>query len=127
MASSPEAVAAWLKARAEAPEERRRDVWRGGDEELELALLARREPLIDLALARFGGHEKPQRDLFHRPPQGDGSFEFALRLGCLSNACRAPYSFGGPVMRLVGNAEAASAWLRQAPAGGRCALRQPHD
>lgn len=110
MESSPEAVAAWLKAQAEAPEERRRDC----DEELELALLAQREPLIDLALARLGGHEKPQRELFHRPPQGDGSFEFALRPGCLSTACRAPYSFRGPLMRLLDNAGTASAWLRQA-------------
>lgn len=78
MASSPEAVAAWLKARAEVPEERRREAWRGSDEELELALLSRREPLIDLALARFGGYEEPQRELFWRHPEGSGSFEFAL-------------------------------------------------
>lgn len=95
MGGSPEYVFAWLKNRAEGA----KDQWRGGDDELEDALLTRNSPLIDLGLAQYGFSAKVVRRLFDvslRVPRREipvlGSSEQTvvqapkfLRLAALSN------------------------------------------
>ncbi|MFC6674016.1 hypothetical protein [Marinobacterium aestuariivivens] len=78
IASSPEAVAAYLKERGsrlsadELAEE--------GDEEFEKSLLDRENTLIELALARHCRHSDTAKTLFFKEPT-----EMALRLSVLSN------------------------------------------
>jgi hypothetical protein len=60
MNSTPEHVHAWLKNRAEEPDDRTEY----GDDEIEEALLTRNSPLIELGLARYGFSAKVINRLF---------------------------------------------------------------
>ncbi len=78
MAMSPEAVVEFMKQRAgQSKDEARNDPL---DEDAEMALLGRKAPLIDLALARYGRRMKVVSALFSAAPPGS-----PLRLACLSN------------------------------------------
>lgn len=76
MASSPEAVATYLRQQSEQPSED----WFESERSIEKALLGRRHPLIDLALARYCRHPSTARDLFAREHQSP-----PLRLAVLAN------------------------------------------
>lgn len=79
MAMSPEAVADFIKRRAgQSNDEARDDPM---DEEAEKALLGRKEPLIDLALARYGRHVEVVSGLFQAAAPGS-----PVCLACLSNS-----------------------------------------
>jgi hypothetical protein len=80
LASAPEAVASYLRKRGE---RLAADTFiREGDEELEEALLARNEPLIDLALARYCRYSDTAKKLFYKE-----NAALAIRLSVLSNRC----------------------------------------
>lgn len=79
MSSPPHVVYDWLERRASTV-----TYDRTGDEKLEMALLARGDPLIDLGLARFGHHLRAVASLFARTDQMSGHRH--LRLAVLSNA-----------------------------------------
>lgn len=78
MAMSPEAVAEFLKRRAGQSKDEARDD--PVDEEAEKALRRRADPLIDLALARYGRHMEVVSELFQSASSGT-----PVRLACLSN------------------------------------------
>lgn len=103
----PEAVAAFLKARAAKP---RLELFNdSADRETEASLLGRDDELINLALARYGLHVETLANLFW--PAAPGS---PVRLACLANHAvgAAPFqTFPGD---LFGNAERTSEWLDQA-------------
>lgn len=78
MAMSPEAVVEFMRRRAgQSKDEARNDPV---DEDAEKALLSRKAPLIDLALARYGRHMEVVSVLFQAAPPGS-----PVRLACLSN------------------------------------------
>jgi hypothetical protein len=80
LASAPEAVASYLRKRGE---RLAADPFiREGDKELEEALLARNEPLIDLALARYCRYSDTAKKLFFKQ-----NAALAIRLSVLSNRC----------------------------------------
>lgn len=82
LASSSERVYQWLEKRASKMAGVKRALgFDGTDLELELALLKRKEPLIDLALAKFTIEDEVARELFQR----NDSESSALRLAVLSN------------------------------------------
>jgi hypothetical protein len=91
IAASPEYVYADLRDFAK--KNSTKTGWLGStDEPLELALLARGEPLIDVALAAFGLEARIVAELWKRTNQGaykNALFRKGIRLGCLSN-CLAP-------------------------------------
>ncbi|MFM7630829.1 MAG: hypothetical protein ACKO43_03340 [Alphaproteobacteria bacterium] len=70
LASSPEAVVAYLKERDS----------QDGDDELEQALLRLNHPLIDLALAQYGRSLDVLKTLFHRG-------QLPLKVAVLANQC----------------------------------------
>lgn len=78
MAMSPEAVTKFLKRRAEQPywDELNDPV----DEDVEKALHSRDDPLISLALARYGRHMEVVSEIFQAASPGS-----SIRLACLSN------------------------------------------
>ncbi len=113
VASPPERVYAVLEARA-AKRDRNDE---GFDREIERGLLSRNDPLIDLALARFGKNDETAATLFKRSATGSsGAHEQALRLAVLSNAyLDGTFSISGiPVAVFDSNADEMSAWLSQA-------------
>jgi hypothetical protein len=75
-------VYADLKATAELP---RREWYWQCDGELESALLARKEPLIDLALARYGIDKNTVAQIFARTKEASDPITVGTRLACLSN------------------------------------------
>lgn len=81
MAMAPEAVADVLQRRASQSKDEARDD--PVDEDVEKALRDRADPLIDLALARYGRHMKVVSGLFQSSAPGS-----AVRLACLSNRAR---------------------------------------
>ncbi|MFJ1260957.1 hypothetical protein [Cupriavidus sp. CuC1] len=85
LASPPQAVYDWLKERGAKVNRVFDD--HGGDEELEEALLARADPLIDLGLARFCVHGSIAKRLFSRALGNKNELNHAraLRLAALSN------------------------------------------
>lgn len=70
--------------------------WFMADEELEETLLARNNPLIDLALARYGASENVLGTLYSRGLRGSGDplYDKGLRLGCLANMALRPLLTG---------------------------------
>jgi hypothetical protein len=107
LASSPERVYDWLRMRAlkEALDDD------DHDDLIEAALLARKEPLIDLALARYGIHRETLRTLFASTDL-DGSK--SLRVAVLSNEahCRHGRSMsGGIVDAMIGWQTDINAWI----------------
>jgi len=85
MASSPESVCKELREYGELNRTER--LRSGTNEELEEALLGRADPLIDLALAQFGGSCSVARLLYTRAKDGTGdpAQDRAIGLACLSN------------------------------------------
>jgi hypothetical protein len=95
MSSAPEHVFAWLRRRADAPDEEAC----GGDDQLEAALLSRNSDLVDLGLAQYGRSVAVVRELFRRdcgkerqealllplPDDPASNRPKALRLAALSN------------------------------------------
>jgi hypothetical protein len=77
MASAPEYVHVWLKARADSPAQPESVA------ELELALLTRSSNLIDLGVARYGSSDVAVRRLFQAAPATDHGR--VVRLAALSN------------------------------------------
>jgi hypothetical protein len=55
------------------------------DEKLETALLSRNEPLINLALARFGADAFVLAQLYRRHFMGETAYDRSIRLACLAN------------------------------------------
>lgn len=82
LCSTPSDVHAELKANAELPRHER--FWQSNDE-LEAALLDRHEPLIDLALARYGTSTKVVSQIFERTAGTSDPITVGLRTACLSN------------------------------------------
>lgn len=78
LAMPPEAVAEFLKGRAGQSKDEARDD--PVDEDVEKALRGRGDPLIDLALARYGRHMEVVSELFQSAPPRS-----PVRLACLSN------------------------------------------
>lgn len=108
LASPPEAVAAFLKDRSEYDKnERRQDEV---DKDLEAALLARNDPLINLALARFGYYPSAVRPLFEGAAPSS-----ALRLAALSNPILDRVFFSDFPLPLFDGKEKAAEWLASAP------------
>jgi hypothetical protein len=119
LAMSPEAVAEFLKKRAkQSVDELDQDPV---DEEVEVALRGRSNPLIDLALARYSRCIDTLRTIFQSSqPCG------ALRLAVLSNGTRWSAITHFPVElfreRTRDAREQTAAWLAEAPKEELCAL-----
>jgi hypothetical protein len=119
LAMSPEAVAEFLKKRAkQSVDELDQDPV---DEEAEVALRGRSNPLIDLALARYSRCMETLRPIF----QSSQSCS-AVRLAVLSNGTRWPAYTHFPVElfreRTRDAREQTAAWLAEAPNEELCAL-----
>lgn len=83
LAMEPAAVAEFLRERSEKQD----SIWNDSvDEDTEKALWARKSPLIDLALARYGRHLRTAITLFKRVPVEPG-----IRLAVLSNRGITPH------------------------------------
>ena len=82
LCSPPADVYAELKANADLP---RHERFGHSHDELEAALLARREPLIDLALAQYGISTKVVSQIFERTAGAADPVTIGLRMACLSN------------------------------------------
>lgn len=104
LAMSPEAVASLIAQTSEQKSDRK---WlRALDSELEVALKARREPLIDLALCRYGQERTVLRSMFEGS-EPDGP----LRLAVLCNKkIGSDWGGGLPQVMFDNNIEAAD-WL----------------
>jgi len=73
------------------------------DEVLEMALLGRNEPLIDLALAEFGLQARIVAELWKRTNQGfykNDHVRKGVRLGCLSNCLAPAVNFSGRIISM---------------------------
>lgn len=83
LASTPERVYQWLEARAI----KRENYDEEGDHELEVALLGRNDPLIEIAIARFAKYEDTAKILFNRIniKNFNQSHQNAIRLALLSS------------------------------------------
>lgn len=95
MAMTPETVAEFMKRRAGQSKDEARDD--PVDEESEKALLGRKDPLIDLALARYGRHMEVVSWLFHAAEPGS-----SVRLACLSNTALGHEIFSSSTVGLLG-------------------------
>ena len=108
----------WLERRATDAES-----WRRGwddmllvsnHEEIDKALLARNDPLIDLGLAKYTVSYDVARELFARLSHADPSQQqhnFTLRLATLSNRCLMPFTLSVFGAGLFKNANACIQWL----------------
>jgi hypothetical protein len=120
MAMSPEAVAAFLKMRAVQSD----DEWRNDevDDEIEAVLLARNDPLINLALAQYARFIATLNPLFEaREPSGP------MRLAVLSNKVVGGEIFSRFPAALFKGKEQAAAWLASAPDEELSALFENHN
>lgn len=108
MAMPPEVVAAFLRQRAgQSKDEARNDPV---DEDVEKALRARSDPLIDLSLARHGRHMAVVSELFQSSAPGSPT-----RLACLANRSLGHEIFQSFPTGLFGGApEPVAAWLQSA-------------
>lgn len=114
LASSPERVHHWLESRSM----KSGNTKISSDEEMEHALLARNEPLINLGLARFSKYSEIVKILFARRDSGDsinGHLD-AVRLAVLSNESVYETSFisAVPDAMFFDGAEGALKWLATA-------------
>lgn len=107
LAMSPEGVAAFM---AKASEQNKDKNWLNGfDEELEAALRARHEPLIDLALCTYGHHKDVLRPMFEA-----SDAEGPLRLAVLCNR-ELGTNWGDTLPAVMFSSDAAAAdWLATA-------------
>ncbi len=94
LAASPQIVVDWLQSRS-ANVQLFRDI-EEADEDLEQALLARNEPLIDFALARYCVYPDVARALFEKAsgPDANNRQAKALRLAILANQSLAKARMG---------------------------------
>ena len=109
MAMSPELVSEFLKLRARQPKSEAHNDH--VDEDVEEALRERGEPLIDLALARYGRHLEVLSVLFQSAAPGS-----PVRLACLSNAVsrRERFSLRFPLGLFGREPESMATWLLSA-------------
>jgi hypothetical protein len=120
MAMPTEAVAAFLKKRAD----QNKVEWRNDpvDEDVEAALLARGDPLINLALAKFGRFIATLKPLFDAAePSG------AIRLSILSNNVVDSEIFSQFPTALFDEEEQVVGWLVAAPDEEVTALFENHN
>lgn len=108
MAMPSEAVANFMKLRADqSRDEARNDLV---DEEVERALIGRHDPLIDLALARYGRHLEVASEIFQAAPPNS-----PIRLACLSNKALGHEFFSSFPQGLLGSDPGSMAtWLASA-------------
>lgn len=107
LAMSPESVASLLKDRAnQSKDDALIDVI---DEATERALLNRKEPLIDLAIALYGRHIKVIATLFQ-----SAAPESPIRLGCLANIGLSGAMFSRFPVQLLGVDASMVNWLKSA-------------
>lgn len=106
---SPEGVMAFLAERASKVDGDLR--WNDTVHEIvESALVERREPLIDLALARYGRYAKTVTGLFRKHPPSS-----AIRLAVLSNRVAPADMLSSFPVPLFGGEQQVLAWVRDAP------------
>lgn len=104
LAMSPEAVAAFLEARAR---DARGDSYDDHvDEKAEESLRKRNIARIDLALARFGRHMKVVAELFNSSPPSN-----PVRLACLANTSLGLDDLNEFPVNLLGDESATAAWV----------------
>jgi hypothetical protein len=108
LASPPVVVAEFLKTRAAQTNDERRDD--GVDEEFEAALHGRNDPLINLALARYGQFNASVLPLFK-----GGEPSSAIRLAVLANTVLGGQFFSRLPVALFGSPEQTAVWLATAP------------
>ena len=108
LASPPAVVAEFLKKRAAQSKDERRDD--DVDEEFEAALHGRNDPLINLALARYGQFNTAVLPLF----KGGGP-SGAIRLAVLANTALGDEFFSRFPVALFGSPEQTAVWLATAP------------
>lgn len=108
LASPPAAVAEFLKKRAAQSKDERRDD--DVDKEFESALHSRNDPLINLALARYGQFNATVLPLFK-----GGEPSGAIRLAVLANKTLGDEFFSGFPVALFGSPEQTAVWLVTAP------------
>jgi hypothetical protein len=96
MASSPEEV---FRALQDYSLHLRTDSMAVSDKTLETRLLGRSDPLINLALAQYGAVEAVQKQLYVQASSGtgDGIYNKAIRLACLSNETAPQAMMWGPL------------------------------
>jgi hypothetical protein len=117
LASSPESVHKYLKARAAKSEDDLRDD--AIDQETEEALRLRRDPLIDLSIAMHARYVSAVKPLFTSGKQGG-----AIRLAILSNRALGKGFLSGFPLGLFDDADEIKAWLTDAPSDEMGALFQ---
>ena len=108
--SSPERVFAWLESHCKYSKSYEKAL----DKEAEKALLDRDEPLIDLALAKFGQHQETLTELFARATTVNTgqSREKAMRLAILGNQSINEAVFGRiPVCLFSSKSDGLLRWL----------------
>lgn len=115
LASPPAVVAEFLKKRAAQSKEERRDD--EVDEEFEAALHSRNDPLINLALARYGQFNTAVLPLFK-----GGEPSGAIRLAVLANTVLGDEFFSRFPIALFGSPEQTAVWLATAPDAETAAL-----
>lgn len=108
LASSPAVVTEFLKKRAAQSKDERRDD--DVDEEFESALHGRNDPLINLALARYGQFNTAVLPLFK-----GGEPSGAIRLAVLANTALGDEFFSRFPVALFGSPEQTAVWLATAP------------
>ena len=108
VASSPAVVTEFLKKRAAQSKDERRDD--DVDEEVEAALHGRNDPLINLALARYGQFNAAVLPLFK-----GGEVSGAIRLAVLANTALGDEFFSRFPIALFGGPEQTAVWLTRAP------------
>ena len=120
MVMPPDAAAAFLKKRAS----QTKDEWRNDpvDSDIELALVARGDPSINLALAKHGRFVESLKPLFDA-----GESAGAIRLSVLSNTVVGDDTFSRFPAALFGEDEQAAAWLVTAPDKELTALFENHN
>ena len=106
--SSPAVVTEFLKKRAAQSKDERRDD--DVDEEFESALHGRNDPLINLALARYGQFNTAVLPLFK-----GGEPSGAIRLAVLANTALGDVFFSRFPVALFGSPEQTAVWLATAP------------
>lgn len=115
LASPPAVVAEFLKKRAAQSKDERRDD--EVDEEFEAALHSRNDPLINLALARYGQFNAAVLPLFE-----GGEPSGAIRLAVLANPVLGDEFFSRFPIALFGSPEQTAVWLATAPDAETAAL-----
>lgn len=109
---SPQEVYEWLSHRPQDTSEVERD-W---DEETEMALLGRNEPLIELGLARYSNNHSRLRRIFtNRLGQAEGDTAIRLTLLCYGRSSKpAAYEFPQLLFEDRGGKVAMTSWLTTA-------------